>query len=502
MASFGFLRHAAIYALGDLLLMAGGMILVPLYSRWIPQAEIGTLELLERSGEVAAICLLGRGLPLAAIAFCKQSGDEVKRRAAVAAAFLFGTASLAAGLGLLALLGGLLARFLATADEALVWAAISTALLDCIVTVALASSQARLESSYYVLVSLAQFLVRVTLCSAFVVGLAWGIWGVLAASLIRSGLFAAGMLLREWRRGLNWPEWSMFRSMFAFVFPFLPTGLCFFVLNSGDRFFLQHYGGPVAVGLYGIGYKVALLVGFFSVTPLYRVWSSRMYEAAAAADGPLLFGQVVARILTIYLFVGLGVCLFAERTLVAFAGAAFAPAASVVAPVVLACWFQSASVLFESAFYVRRQTRWKPWIAAASTVVMMALYATLIPAYGAVGAALATLAGFIVHAGLTLAAAQRVYRIRLPYGRLTGMVALAVGFWLVAAVADPGTIGKSILWLSWPVVLMFAGLIPEEELHLAREMAGAAGAQLRRLLRRRAAAPDTGLPAADRLAGS
>ena len=35
---------------------------MPLYARWMTPAEFGTLELLDRAGEVAAICLLVPGL--------------------------------------------------------------------------------------------------------------------------------------------------------------------------------------------------------------------------------------------------------------------------------------------------------------------------------------------------------------------------------------------------------------------------------------------------------
>ncbi len=74
----------------------------------------------------------------------------------------------------------------------------------------------------------------------------------------------------------------MICEMLAFALPFLPGGLCFFILHHGDRFFLLQEGGAEEVAIYALGYKLALAVSMFSLTPLYMVWSVRMYDVAQA----------------------------------------------------------------------------------------------------------------------------------------------------------------------------------------------------------------------------
>lgn len=482
-----FLKHAAVYAAGDLLVLAAGFVLLPVYTRRLSVAEFGLLELLERLAEVASICLLTRSIPLAAFAHYKQSRDEDGRRRAAAAGFLFALAAALAGSALLAAAAGPLGDWLQTDRTSLLWLAAAAALFDGLTVVAQALSQARQEAGFFVGVSLAQFVTRLALCGLFVVGLGWGARGVVAASVARSALFAAALTAREWRRGLLWPDRRTLRDMGAFVLPFLPTGLCFFVLNSGDRFFLARRAGADEVGVYGLGYRLALLVGLFSVTPLYRVWSARLYDAADAPDAARVFGRVATRILAAYLFVGLALCLLSEEVITAFAGAAFRRAAPVVAPVVLAYWFQAASVLMESAFYVRRKTAWKFRVALASTVVTVAAYAALIPPYGALGAAYATLVGFAFHAGLTYAAAQRFFPVRYELGRLAALLGSSAGVWLLGAWADAGPAAvpvKVALWLLWPALLWAAGFFNAEEM----QWAAAAARRGRALLARRRAA--------------
>lgn len=483
MARAGFLKHAAVYALGDLLLMAAGFVLVPLYARWLSPAEFGTLEVLERAGEIAAICLLGRGLPLAALALYKQGRDDEERRRATTAALLLALGGVLAGAAVLALGAGAVTRTLQVDDSLLLWFAVLAALLECLIAVALAVNQARLESGYYVLTSVGQFLFRVVLCVALVVGLGWGVWGIVLASLLRCGVFGCALALREWQRGLVWPCGQTFRHILSFALPFIPTGICFFVLNSGDRFFLMRCEGQEAVGIYGIAYKVALLVGLFSMTPLYRVWSARMYDAATEPNAPQVFGTMVSRILGVYTGVGLLLCLFQDEVIGIFAGAAFARAAPVVAPLVLAYWFYAASVLFEAGLYVRRQTRWKPLIALFSTAAMLALYLILIPGHGAMGAALATLAGFVLHAVATWAVGQRVFRVRYEYGRTFGVLGLAIACWLLSRLLGPGAVGmatKTGLFGLWLIALTTTGLIRPEEVGFVKELGVGVAAWLRR----------------------
>ena len=93
MADKSFLKHAAVYALGDLLVMAGGFVLLPIYARRLTVAEFGLLEVLERLAEVAAICLLARGIPLAAFTHYKQGRTDVGRQQAVSAGLIMALAA-------------------------------------------------------------------------------------------------------------------------------------------------------------------------------------------------------------------------------------------------------------------------------------------------------------------------------------------------------------------------------------------------------------------------
>jgi O-antigen/teichoic acid export membrane protein len=246
----------------------------------------------------------------------------------------------------------------------------------------------------------------------------------------------------------------------------------FFMLNSADRFFLVRFADQEEVGVYGLGYRLATLVGLFSLTPLYRVWSARMYDIAGEADAPVVFGKVTTYLLGCYLSVGLAVCLLQDELVACFAGPKFAAAGLIVAPVVLAYWFQSLGVLMDAGFYIRRWTQGKLWTALASAAVMLLLYAALIPPYASLGAALATLIGFAFHALFTYCVTQRFFPVRYEFGRLAWMLGLAGLLWACSRLFDSSSdtiLLKVGLWSLWPTGLWLFGVVSPAEKRWARD---------------------------------
>jgi O-antigen/teichoic acid export membrane protein len=475
MANRSFFRHALLYGLSSALMQAGGVILVPLYTRWLSPADFGALEVLGSCGQVAGTLLLIGGLRQGLLTFYQQGKTEAEReRVFRATMILLVSICLLGGAAFMGLAGpvcGLLQGDRGpTVSADLLRLAVFAALLEPLALMPMALLQARLESVTFVVVTASQFVVRVVLCAVFTVWLRWGVAGILLATALTSGAYGLGLSMRELLRGGAWPGLTHLWALLRFALPILPVGICFFILQYGDRLFLLRWRGPAEVGLYGLGYKVALAVGTFSIEPLYKVWNAQMFKAAEATDAPQVFGRAFTRILAAFLLVGLAACLFQDEAAAVLGGAAYAGAAAIVAPVVMAGFFQSAASLMDSGFYVRRRTDLKPRITLTATAVILVLYAVLIPLYGAMGAAFATVAGFAFLAFSTWRATQRIFPVEYEWARLLDLVGLGAGLWLVSRFlpAVPWAVAaKAGLWLLWPLLVWCCGLpSPEERIYV------------------------------------
>lgn len=468
-----FLKHAAVYGLGTMLVQAASFFLLPIYLRALTPDDYGVLEVVSRLAETLGAVLLLGGFRQALFAQYQQAEDDLHRRRVVTAAFLL--LAIAAMVSALVLL--LLSQLLphdSVLSPTLLALAIFGVVVEPLSLLPLTLIQARVESGTYVVVVLAQFLLRITLCIILVRFLHWGVVGALTATAVTGAVVGLALSARELARGLAWPGWPPITAMLVFALPLVPSGLCFTFMNHGDRFFLLHHASEADVGTYSLGYKLAMVVRLLSLTPLYMVWSSRMYVVATQHDAPRQFGLAFTRLLAAYLYFGLGLCLFAEEVVSMLGGESFAAASTIVAPVVLAYLLQCAATLMDSGFFIRRRMNRKLWVTLAATVVMLALYALLIPPFGAMGAALATLGGFLALAALTHQSTQKIFYVEYEWPRLLALLALATLTWLLAHAlpVSPWTVAlKALLFLFPPLAAWWTGLVSEEEKHHTRSLA-------------------------------
>lgn len=485
MDSHAFVKHAAVYGLAGLLVQAGGFVLLPLYTRCLTPADYAVLDVLSRMAETIGICLMFGGLRQALLTFYQQSRHETERRQVVATMLsLFGTTIFLGGGLLLALTGplsGLLNYFLRTGDtpihSGLFRLALLAVLIEPFTQIPLTLLQARVESVRFVTITLSQFLLRIVLCVVLVKYLHRGVAGALASSVAIGLLFGVYLCTREWLRSPGRPSFHQLRGLVRFALPFVPGGLCFFILHRGDSFFLLRYRGLQEAGTYAVGYKLALAAGMFGLSPLYMVWSSQMYKVAQHDDAPVIFGTVITRILAVFLLVALALALFQDEVVLYLCGARYAAASAVVAPVLLACFFQSAASLMDAGLYVRHRTELKLGITLATTALMLLLYALLIPSYGSMGAAISTLLGFTFFAVSTWAVSQRVFFIRYEWSRLAALLSLAIGLWLVSRLLPTAWWVlpiKAGLWLLAPILVWSTGLMSAREKVHVRAMTSAA----------------------------
>ena len=498
-----FFRHALLFGLSGALVSAGGVLLTPLLTRCLSMADFGALEVVGRCAELSGMLLLIGGLRQGLLTFHQQSKTAVERQRVFRATMVLLLGVCLLGGALVMILAGPICRVFRpgsgpAVEPNLLRLAVLAVLLEPLTLMPMALLQARLESATFVAITGSQFAVRVLLTVALTVWLPWGVMGVLTATAVTTGTYGVVLSLRElFRGGMCWPGLDQVGGLLRFAAPILPVGLCFFILQYGDRFALLYWRGETDVGVYGLGYKVALAVSTFSLAPLYMVWNARMFQAAEAPDAPRVFGRVFTRILAAFLLVGLAASLFQDEAAAVLGGAKYAGAAAVVAPIVLAGFFQAAAALMDAGFYVRRRTDLKLWITLAATAVILVLYAVLIPPFGAMGAAFATIAGFAFLALGSWWATQRIFRVEYEWGRVLDLLGLAGGLWLVSRflpVAGWTVAARAGLWLLWPLLVWVCGLLSAEEKDFIRTAVRQALARFRR-----GTAPDPrGGPVADK----
>lgn len=462
-----FLTDAAIYGIGSALVQAVSIVLLPLYTRYLSPADFGVMEIIERVGNIVNICLMTGGVGQAAMAFYLQAKDQREReRVAMSVALLLLMCFLSAALVTIAVASPL-SGWLGISDPKLLVFGVVAVLTQLLLILPLTLMQARVESIAYVSISLAISLCRIVLAILFVAYLGCGLMGVYWSMLITFLGFGLILLARELRRGAMGVDWQKCLAITRFSLPFVPTGILFFLLYNGDRFFLLGTAGTAAVGIYALGAKLAGAVAIVSTTPLFKVWSAQMYTALEQPGGSCYGGRMLSQMLLAYGFVGICLCMFQKELLAVISRDNYAGAGSVIAPLVLANGFMFASTFMECAFYVRHRTIFKPLTAVVGTAVTVVLYALLIPRYSILGAAYATLLGYASMAVVTYFVAQRVLHIKYELGVIFKLVAISVLCYLPAAPLELGLwqfAAKIGLLVAWIASVWLGGILNVESI--------------------------------------
>ncbi len=467
-------RHSIVYGIGVMATQAVGLFLIPIYTRVLTTADYGVYEIISRFLEVLTI-FLGIGLRVTAVRFY-QDGDDIRSKNRVISTAILFMVPFSLGIVLVMQLLAPTWSVMLFSDKAqteIVRLALGVAFTElCFVLVA-AYIVARVRSVLFVFVSIGKFIVGIALNIYLVYYLRRGVEGIMLANLINSSVFSIVLVYATFREVGFGFDVKKLKEMLRFGLPFVPGGVFLFILNSGDRFFLLHYGGESAVGLYALGYKFAMLVFMFTVGPFLRVWGALMVPISRRDNAGEMFSRIFTYMMFIYAWVGLGLSVLASEVVQIVADPKFHEAYHIIPILILAYLFWSTTNIGDTAFFITKRTGIKPFILGAGAVVNLVLYYLLIPKFGGWGAAWATLISFIFFAGLTRIVAQRVMPV--PYDNLRFLKILLVAgalyglsFWVPWPY--PAPVFKTILALCFPGALYLTGFFDRTEKEKMREL--------------------------------
>ena len=473
-------RHYLVYGIGVVLMSFLPSLLIPIYTHRIAPSDYGVLELLNRSAD-ALILAISFGLRATLLTFYQMAREEPERRRGVySTALQFATTAglvVVAGLALFAgRLSGVL--FGSRSYMAAVILILAATYFELLFQLSALYLQSEMRSGIYVTVHVSRLLFAILLNLVLVYWWRWGLIGILLAMVLHSGIFALWMLVYMFRNTGFVFQATLLWEMLRFGLPLVPASLAGFVLNNGDRYFLNAYATRADVGIYGLGYALGMASMSLVLQPFGKIWSTTMVDISRRPDGPRALGNIAFYLLAVCAFSTLGLSLLGPYAVRLLAARPYWEAYRVIPVVGAAYIFYAWTVVMDASFYVTKRTVFKPIILSLSSAVILLLYWSLIPRFGMMGAAWATLGGFAASAALTAAFSQRVYHIDYPLGRIILLLALAwvlyeVGSFLPVAPILAGSVGRVAVTLAFPIILWAGGfLTPGERRALAEYWKG------------------------------
>jgi O-antigen/teichoic acid export membrane protein len=290
-----------------------------------------------------------------------------------------------------------------------------------------------------------------------------GLSGALAGRLLAASiaLIVATAIGRQY---VHWTfDMGYLRRVARYGLPLLPTNLAIYVLLASDRYILQSFSTLEVVGIYTFAYKIATTLDVLITRPFAIDWAPRRFKIATAPDAPRKYALVLLG----YLFVGT----LAALLIVAVTPAIYQWIAPVVyhqgmtvVPIILAAYLiYGLSYPLNVGIMLKDKTVYLALIGIASAGICLALNFWLIPIYGMMGAAYATVIGYTLWTGGITWVSLRLYpvpysfRLLLLIGLNTVICYAGIHVLSQGGIGDGKSIMHSAIKLIW-VLITFSGL--------------------------------------------
>lgn len=419
------------YSLGDAATSLIGLLLLPVYTRLLTPADYGKLAIIALATTITTL-LLESGQRSAFFRYYSQMGTEKERRRLTGTVFIYLLVSAATLLSPLLLFFDRIAAPFAQ-DLTMVplfRIALLSTFFDVASVIPFATFRAEQRAVRYAALSAMRFFISAVLNILAVVVLRWGVVGVIYANLTTSVLFFSlciGLLLGK-------IEWTVDRTFLTqtlrFGLPIVPAALAGWVLTFSDRFFLERFGNISQVGIYAVGYSVAasmnMMMGWVN-----NAWGPYCFSIAAQRDAKEVYAKTLTYAMTLFTLAGLGLSLFSREILSLLVAPSYSRAASIIPPVVLAYLFFEINYFIAFGLDLSGKTKYYPLIIITAAVLNLSLNLILIPPFGMMGAAMATLLSYSALPLIGYVVVHRLYPVPYEWQRLLklAMVSGAV-FWI------------------------------------------------------------------------
>jgi O-antigen/teichoic acid export membrane protein len=456
-------KHSAIYGLGGLVSRILAVLLLPLYTHYLSTSDYGKVETLIALTTVIGI-VLRFGIHGAFFRFYFDSADADARRLVLRTSFWFTMTMATLGLIVGLLLAGPIADALfgSSEDADLVMAAFVG--LWAGMNYEQLTSLFRVEerSVAFVSASLTNIFLTIGATLLLVVVLDKGPIGVIVGNFTGTLLVYAVLVgYRREQLGLQFDR-RLLREMNRFGVPLIPTALFLWITNFSDRLFLVQLADTSEVGLYSVGVRIASAMVLL-LTAFRLAWPAFAFSIEDEGQAKRTYAYVLTYLVLVTTWVATGLALLSPWIVEWMADPDFASSSRVVGPLAFSAVAFGAYIVVAIGIGRAKRTQFNWVVTGAAAIVNVALNLALIPSYGMMGAAIATIAAYTTMFVGMAWWSQRIYPVPYQWRRVATAVAAGLALVAIGKLAGGGLAVALPLALVYPLALWPLGFyLPAE----------------------------------------
>jgi O-antigen/teichoic acid export membrane protein len=465
----------AAYQVADVVSKFIAVLLLPVYTRYIPPAGYGVVELLA-NGVILISILVRFGMIESFLRFYFTDEDQARRDALARRSVGFLLVSTTAVSVVLAAAAAPLSKLVLGYHDATTFR-IAVLGLWSFTNLELAYALLRVDERLrtYATASLINVGMTIAASLTLVVGLGQGARGLLLGNYGVSTVVLLGLwwTMRD-RLLTRHPGAEPHGVLLRFGLPTVPAEASVYLLSIVDRYYLFHTRSPGVAGLYSIAVKLAGSVAFI-VRAFQYAWPPLAYSVRDDAEAARLYGLVTTYYLLVSGIVVAGLALLGRWVLRLLAAPAYFGAYRALPWVALGWALYGLWVVFlVIAGRAGVTTRNFP-AALAGLAANVALLLLLVPSLGIAGAGIALCAAYVVMIAVMHLLTRRAFAAAFEWRRLAQLALVlggmaAAGDLLLPTHGVVGLLTRAAVLCAMPVVLLATGFAHGRELEQARSL--------------------------------
>jgi O-antigen/teichoic acid export membrane protein len=318
------------------------------------------------------------------------------------------------------------------------------------------------RSVAFVSASLTNIFLTIGATLLLVVVLDEGPIGVIVGNFIGTlAVYVALLLYRREQLGLEFDR-GLLREMNRFGLPLVPTALFLWVTNFSDRLFLVHLADTTEVGLYSVGVRIASAM-VLMLTAFRLAWPAFAFSIEDDREARRTYAYVLTYVTLVTTWVATGLALLSPWIVDWIAAPDFEESSRVVGPLAFAAVAFAGYIVVAIGVGRAKRTQFNWVVTGAAAAVNVVLNLLLIPPYGMMGAAVATIAAFVVMFVGMVWWSQQIYPVAYQWRRVATVVGVGIALTIAARVPDLPLAPSILLVLAYPLALAALGFyLPAE----------------------------------------
>lgn len=469
-------KHGLIFGVGSILHKLIAFVLLPIYTTKLDISEYGALGLILTAGSVLFIIFMF-GMSKAIFRSYFDYQDELERKKVITTGFLL----LLISSIILIVIGFLSADFLSllifdTQDYRFHFIlVIATTAFEILSIIPIVILRIEKKSVSFISFQTSFLILRLGLIIYLILGRNWGIIAVLFSDLIIGALSC--IVLYIYVRKSFVLQFSKEESikMLKLGLPLIPADISVLVFSAIDRYFINYYSTTDEVGLYNLAYKFGDLITVLFATPMALIWPVVFFSYKKHNNIKEFYTKALTYSCFIAFFLFLLFSLLSKELIQIMSDKEYWASYTVIPIIVLTYAIWSLRKSINVAILLKRKTNVEAIIFFIGAVLNVGLNFLLVPRYGMMGAANATIITYIVLAAILFVYNKKLMEIKYEWPRIIKIITItaiifSLGYFIIIDSIVWSIIFKIFIILLFPLLLYLVRFYEKKELKRLNEL--------------------------------